>query len=78
MRELSDGYAVRFAGDDATAARLLAFITGERACCLFFTFTLVFEPRSGPIWLHLQGPEGAKDLVATMLVDPAPPAAAPA
>jgi hypothetical protein len=66
-RELPDGYALRFAGDDAWATRLLAFITGERACCPFFTFALVFEPGQGPIWLHLRGPAGTKDVVAGML-----------
>jgi len=66
-RELPDGYAVRFPGDEAWAARLLAFIAGERACCPFFTFTLVFEPRQGPLWLHLCGPAGTKELVADLL-----------
>ena len=66
-RELPDGYAVRFPGDAAWATRLLAFIEGERACCPFFTFALVFEPREGPIWLHLRGPAGTKELVADLL-----------
>ena len=66
-RELPDGYALRFPGDEAQAARLLAFIAGERACCPFFTFALVFEPRQGPLWLHLRGPAGTKELVAGLL-----------
>jgi hypothetical protein len=67
VRELPDGYALRFAGDDAQAARLLAFIAGERACCPFFTFALVFEPAQGPVWLQLRGPDGTKEVVAGML-----------
>jgi hypothetical protein len=66
-RELPDGYAVRFPGDDAWAARLLAFITAERACCRFFTFELSFEPGPGPLWLRLRGPEGAKAIAASLL-----------
>jgi hypothetical protein len=66
VRELPDGYAVRFPGDEDLASRLLAFVMAERACCPFFTFEITFEPGRGPIWLGLRGPEGAKDIVATM------------
>jgi hypothetical protein len=66
-RELPDGYALRFPGDETWAARLLALIAEERACCPFFTFALVFEPQQGPLWLHLRGPEGTKEFVASML-----------
>ena len=39
----------------------------QRACCPFFTFALVFEPQQGPLWLHLRGPAGTKEFVASML-----------
>ncbi len=77
VRDLPDGYALRFPGDETWAARLLAFITGERACCPFFTFELIFEPQQGPLWLHLRGPEGTKELVADLLAPRAAAAAAP-
>lgn len=67
VRELADGYAFRFPGENAWASRLLEFILGERACCPFFTFELIFEPSQGSIWLHLRGPEGTKAVVAEML-----------
>lgn len=67
VRELDDGYAVRFAGDDDEAEALLRFISGERACCPFFTFELTFEERQGPLWLRLRGPDGTKAIVAAML-----------
>lgn len=57
--ELPDGYALRFPCADAPA-RLLAFVTAERACCPFFTFELAFEPDNGPVWLRLRGAEGVK------------------
>ena len=66
-RQLPDGYALRFPGEDMWAARLLAFIVGERACCPFFTFELVFEAGQGAIWLHLRGPAGTTEFVAAML-----------
>jgi hypothetical protein len=67
MVELPDGYALRFPGDAAWAEKLLAFIVGERECCAFFTFELIFAPQQGPLWLHLRGPEGTKEIVVTML-----------
>jgi hypothetical protein len=67
VRPLPDGFALRFPGEVTFASRLLAFIAAERACCPFFTFELVFEPRQGPIWLHLRGPAGTKEFVAAML-----------
>ncbi|HVA89741.1 MAG TPA: hypothetical protein VNL71_07845 [Chloroflexota bacterium] len=66
-RQLPDGYALRFPGEEIWASRLLTFIVKERACCPFFTFELVFEPGQGPIWLHVRGPAGATEFVADML-----------
>lgn len=67
VNELSDGYALRFPGNDTWANELLQFITFERACCHFFTFALVFEPKQGPIWLHIRGPEGVKAIIEGMM-----------
>lgn len=66
-RELPDGYALRFPGEEEWATRLLSFIAFERHCCPFFTFALVFAPQEGPLWLHLQGPEGTRKLLAEWL-----------
>jgi hypothetical protein len=64
VRELADGYAFRFSGSDASASSLLEFVLAERRCCPFFTFELVFEPNSGPIWVHLRGSSAIKEYVA--------------
>jgi len=66
-RQLPDGYALRFPGEETWASRLLRFIVQERACCPFFSFELVFEPGQGPIWLHLRGPAGTTEFVTEML-----------
>ncbi len=63
VRELADGYAYRFPGNEEWASRVLGFIMGERSCCPFFTFELGFEPDEGPIWLHIRGPEGVKEFM---------------
>ena len=67
LQELPDGYALRFPGDSTWAQRVLNFIQGERSCCLFFTFELIFLPNQGPIWLHIRGPEGTKEMIKEML-----------
>lgn len=64
IEELADGRAYRFAGDADTIARLAAFIAFERNCCPFFTFTLLCEPEQGPLWLRIEGPKGAKAVIA--------------
>ncbi|HLJ33389.1 MAG TPA: hypothetical protein VKU38_07055 [Ktedonobacteraceae bacterium] len=66
-RELADGYALQFPGTSTWPQRVLNFIQGERSCCLFFTFELVFIANQGPIWLHIRGPEGTKEMVKDTL-----------
>jgi hypothetical protein len=61
--ELPDGYAFKFPGDDAWAARLLNFVLEERQCCPFFTFDLTFEPKLAATWLRLRGSEEIKAFV---------------
>lgn len=68
VRQLHNGYALRFPGEEPWATRLLAFILGERACCPFFTFELLFEPEHGPLWLHICGPAGTEEFVVEMLI----------
>ena len=62
-QELADGYAFRFPSDATWARTLIDYITFERDCCAFFTFELVFAPNHGPIWLHVRGGEGVKELI---------------
>ena len=67
--ELDDGFALAFASDKETAARLFGFVIAERRCCPFFRFELVFEPDQGPLRLRLRGPEEAKSLVRLLLAE---------
>jgi hypothetical protein len=63
VRELEDGYALRFAAESSTVQELAEFIMYERLCCPFFDFELAVEREAGPVWLRLRGREGVKDFI---------------
>ena len=62
-RELPNGYAFRFPGDDVMVDELIEFVKTERACCDFFVFNLSISGDKSEAWLELTGVEGAKDFV---------------
>ena len=65
FRELKTGWSIRYAEEQAV--ELVEFIRLERKCCSFFEFTLHFEAGTGPIWLSITGPAGAKNMIAAEL-----------
>ena len=67
IREHTDGYALRFPGDEVSTERLMRFVRTERQCCDFFKFELTFEPRGGPIWLYIGGSAQAKAFVESIM-----------
>lgn len=71
VRELDDGYALRYSGIegwDDRLRRLAEFIVGERRCCPFFRFEVVAEAERGPIWLRLRGRPGVKEYIASEII----------
>ena len=64
-RELETGWSFRYSEDHV--GELIEFIRLERKCCAFFEFALRFEPGSGPVWLSITGPTGAKSMIAEEL-----------
>ena len=67
FRELTDGYAMRFAPDRETWMRLAEFITLEKLCCPFMAFSLKADEENGPVWLRITGREGTKGFLAAEL-----------
>jgi hypothetical protein len=59
---LPDGYACRLPSDAATLLKAAEYVSLDRLCCAFVRWSLVIEPNSGPLWLHITGPEGTKEL----------------
>lgn len=67
VRELPNGYAWRFAPESELLQTAAEFVTLERRCCPFFTFTLDLERDDGPLWLRLTGEPGAKEVLKEKL-----------
>ena len=63
IKELPDGYGLRFPGEPALCLEAAEFITLESRCCPFFRFELEVEPNGGPLWLRLTGGEGVKQFL---------------
>lgn len=64
--ELPNGYRYRLTDDDTIISTVAGFIARERRCCPFFTFALEVEAPPGGTWLQLTGPEGAKEIIASV------------
>jgi hypothetical protein len=66
-RELADGWAFRFPGEDGWVRALAEYVLYERGCCPFMRFEIVLETDDGPAWLHLRGGEDVKRFVSQEL-----------
>ena len=63
VKELPDGYAVRFPLEPEMVMLLAEFITLEHLCCPCFTLGLEVEKEHGPLWLKVTGREGIKPFI---------------
>jgi hypothetical protein len=63
VRELPDGYTLRFKEDGSAFGRLAEWVRHERPRFPFLRFEILVEGRSGPIRLRLRGPLGIKDFL---------------
>lgn len=66
-RELKNGYAFKFPGNDAVLDELVTFIKTERECCDFFTFGLSVSGDKSETWLELTGAGNTKDFITSEL-----------
>ena len=70
VRELPDGFALRFFDDGTLLARLAEWVRLESVCCPFLRFEVRVERRAGPVWLRLTGAEGTKEFLRREFVIP--------
>lgn len=67
-RELADGYALSFRGNDPRIVEELGrFIAFERVCCAFLDFALRVPGGNGSICLELTGSAEAKAFLRPMI-----------
>src|SRR4051812_44200044 len=62
VKELADGYGFRLPLQTPMILKVAQYITNERLCCSFFTFTLVVN---NELWLHLTGTSEVKQVIKT-------------
>lgn len=64
IRELQNGYAIRFEESKDLFTLLAKLLETNRICCPFLQQKLVVKPEKGGIWLQLTGGEGVKEYMA--------------
>jgi hypothetical protein len=67
-RELPDGYALRLQSDASAVMAAAEWMTLDRLCCPFLTYTLEIEREGGPVWLHLTGRPGVKEFIRRAMI----------
>ena len=60
LKELPDGYAMRFPNDIALFKEISEWAILEKLCCPFLTLTMELQHDHGPTWLKLTGRHGVK------------------
>lgn len=67
LNELPNGYCFKFPGGDAWATRLAELCRQQQKFCPLLVFDLERGSSSGPIYLKATGPDGAKQLIRSLL-----------
>ena len=67
IKELPDGYGIRFSHDTVLFTALSEWTILEQLCCPFLTLTLESQHDQGPMWLKASGSGGVKNFLRTEL-----------
>jgi hypothetical protein len=65
--ELQSGYCFRFSGSDDWATRLTELCRQQQKFCPVLDFNLVRDSSNGPNYLNATGPDGAKQIIRSLL-----------
>jgi hypothetical protein len=66
-KELENGYAFKFPGNDKMIDELSDFAKTERHCCDFFTFNIAISGDTSSLWFEITGPKEVKEFIGTEL-----------
>jgi len=69
INELENGYQYQFSGDADTLRLIYEWISLERKCCPFLTFSVIASNENEPILLQLTGSKEAKAFLRSDLQD---------
>lgn len=67
IKELADGYGIRFPNKPLLFTELSEWATLEQLCCPFLTLTLELQHDQGPVWLKATGKDGVKEFLRAEL-----------
>jgi len=67
IKELPNGYGVRFPNNSSLFTALAEWATLEQLCCPFLTLTIESQRDQGPVWLRVTGENGVKDFLRAEL-----------
>jgi hypothetical protein len=65
IMELENGYQYQFPGDPETLRLINEWVSMERKCCPFLTFSVIARNQEEPVLLQLTGNEEAKAFLRT-------------
>jgi hypothetical protein len=63
VQEVGNGYEFRFPNETEFISKIAEFISNERLCCPFLTFTLNVVSNREPVSLSLTGPLGTEEFL---------------
>ena len=63
IKELPNGYGMRFPSNLLLFKGLSEWITMEQRCCPFLTLSLELQGDQGPMWFKASGKDGVKDFI---------------
>ncbi|WP_239696588.1 hypothetical protein [Paenibacillus oryzisoli] len=69
VMEIEAGFQYQFPGDSETLRILYDWISLERKCCPFLTFTVTASSEDEPVFLQLTGTEDAKSFLRSEIND---------
>lgn len=69
INEIEQGYEYHFPGDSDTLRLVNEWVSMERKCCPFLTFTVIASFEDEPILLQLTGNEEAKEFLRSDIDD---------